>query len=185
MAAPKTASQSTVEALQARGFEKWLRATGRHLAEAPELDGLTRDPGGSHHRFLIQVPDGWSVASTVRNHWDTWLSWWHYAEHHKQDNYFNPTWIKRHQKNHTKAYFPDPYRLFGQYDQRNVTLRFETLEDDLSEWLGEEVKLRLLNPSKSREARGDYWRYDDETRAFVAQRFEREIEELGYEWPGP
>jgi hypothetical protein len=161
LASPKTASKATKEALRPFGFEK---VKGHHTV--PE-----EHPGPN-----------WTVFTTVRNHWDAWVSWFFFSG--PRGLPFGKAWIRRwlHQQ---QGYYPHPslgmYWLYTRMADR--VFKYENdLERDLQLLISPELVLPKVNVGTLRKGR-DYRRfYDDETREYVGKQFATEIEDYGYEF---
>ncbi len=159
LAAPKTASKATKEAIRPFGFEK---VKGHHTV-------FETHPG----------PD-WTVFSTVRNPWDVWVSWFFFSG--PRGLPFGIEWIDRWRDQQSK-YYPDPNSLFGLYaGQSDVVLRFEHLQTDLNGLFGHEVPIPRVNVGPVRKERHYSQFYDDATRDHVATVYAEEIEKYGYEF---
>ncbi len=181
IANPKTASVAVKNVLlEHLEFEQYCHRTQQSIMEA---FGLSVDvAGGSHHvRLTAPAPDGWTVATGVRNHWKTLLSWW--TAHEQFEEPFTWGWIDKWIREHQRQYFPDPNRLFRHGDEfADTILRVEHLQEDLDDWVGGHVPLRRDNGSMKQITVDEA--YDEEARQYVAWRFADEIQEYGYEWPG-
>ncbi len=162
LASPKTASKATKEALRPFGFEK---VKGHHTV-------ISDHPG----------PD-WTVFTTVRNHWDAWVSWFFFSG--PRGLPFGVAWIKRWLQQQ-QQYYPHPSRgMYWLYtNQADKVLRYEHLQEDLYDLFGWPAypapELTPVNVGALRKGRHYSRFYDDETREFVAEQFADEIEKYGY-----
>ncbi len=176
LANPRVASKSTAEALLSVGFA--------------QVDNVCASPSGLHHLTVAESKRdfaGWTVFTTVRNHWDTVASWllhwsdvadvpaggrlWTVDEVRGALD-VNP-WVGEHTLWHRHR------------GDTNALLRFENLDDDLRLvlWYHGGINMPSLSRVGAGEVRGGrpYQEFfDDETRDYVGQRFGDEISTLGY-----
>ncbi len=156
LASPKTASKATKEALRPLGFEK--RA--------------------GHHTVMPHPGPGWTVFTTVRNHWDAWVSWFFFAG--PRGLPFGQSWIERWLANQ-RGYYPWPQEMYGLYTREaDRVLRYEHLQEDLNDLFQREVPLPVVNEGVLRKHRPYQPFYDEQTRLWVGQNFSEEIERYGY-----
>lgn len=174
LAHPKTASKATRQLLEELGFIRY-----------PEGDDYPMDaaetPTG-HHRGLWSHPGpGWFVFTTIRDPWDTWVSW--YCFHNPSHLPFGVEYIELLVDRYPHFY-PEPDQLWALHTVfADRVMRFETLEQDLADVLGQPVVLPRVNVGAARRATKKLHYsefYDDETREYVGSRFKHEIEEYGY-----
>lgn len=162
LAMPRTASRACCEALKRIGA---VCVDGHHQTD----------------KYKRVVQEGDLVISTVRNHWDWFVSFWHLNGCPGNFGRFVPRlcresrWINR---NPTCT----ECRLFWQYvPLSTVILRYERLKDDLNYTL-----LTHGFPTVELEQMGDakpqpyQTYYDDTTREYVQSRFRKEIAKYGY-----
>jgi len=174
LASPKTATKATKEYLRLFDFYKT----------------------GTHHDTLTAHPTGdWTVFTTVRNPWDLWVSWFYYSGYRMGT--FSLPWLKAWQKRHS-TYYPYSNNLFGFYTQyADRILRFETLQDDLHDLLGDypgydnyTVELPRINIGANRltqrrsgteeyHYREEYEKHP-EVRDYIAKQYAEEIALYGY-----
>jgi hypothetical protein len=126
---------------------------------------------------------GYTVAATVRNHWDHLVSWWcHNPQGFGKEclGHFD-LWVFRF-ATQGNAYHA-PHDRFGRYTEwADVVLRYETLKDDLERLLGESVRLNRIGESD----RKPYQHYfSRELAEFVGWWWEDEIERYGYTFEDP
>lgn len=118
------------------------------------------------------------MFTTVRNHWDAWVSWWGYSS--RDGEQFDRDFIDRILTRQTK-YYPDPHRLWGLHSPfADRIVRFEDLQAGLDDVWGGPVPLPHHNISKKRERRPYHEFYTPKLRSWVARHYAEEIEELGY-----
>lgn len=195
LAPPRTASRSVVAMLAEHGFVK-TETGGRHDVILEPVPGWT----------CTDFPAEWErVIVTVRNHWDTLVSWWGY---HTTAEAFRDTWghytfsewlaefWKRPQETGV-GLFAAPPRMWSQWLDHSCcslhVVRFETLEADLRRVLPFEFgELPHIRHDWGR--RGRHYRefYQDvhaaerarQLKASIAHRvsveYAEEIAELGY-----
>jgi predicted deacetylase len=157
LAAPRTASKATSQALLARGATLF----------------------GSHHS-IEDLPPGWVIASTVRNHWDAMISWWFKNGKIGKFEEFLPRFCLNNPNfviNHT---------LWAKYiDKSTHILRFESLQRDLDavlEFAGiEPMKLPLVLDSKRENAPYQIF-YKRFAKDWVQNYFNDEIQKYGYKF---
>jgi hypothetical protein len=173
LAHPRTASNATADALLRIGFRKQDNPSDHHS----QLH--------DHGKGSIITPDNrseWLVFTTVRNHWDTVVSWafkrykscdppgWD-AEDIEKLLAPNP-WVKEHTLYHLHL------------DDADVILRYETLRQDLQKVLGGSgirmPRLFKKNVSERRRGRKYHDLFTPEGVEYVGQRFKVEIDRLGY-----
>lgn len=149
------------------------RAT-RHM-----LYGLGFQHRGNHHAPLEDHPGtGWTVFSAVRNHYDAWASWWCKSG---GGNPLTPAWIESLVEGR-RQYWPDPDLMWGLHSGVcDVLLRFETLEADLSDLLGEPINLPKVGGER-RDGRAYRDVIPAPAHAYIGTRYAPEIAELGYSW---
>jgi hypothetical protein len=176
LAHPKTASKATRQLLEGLGFE-----TPYDESLSPVVAGET--PQG-HHQGLMEHPGaGWRVFTAVRNHWDTWVSWYYF--HGPKGLPFGPEWIELFLGRYVQ-YYPEPDRLWALHDTfADQIIRFERIEQDLASVLREPVTLPKVNLGDARLAtkKKHYSEfYDEATRDYVAARWKDEIKRYGYSY---
>ena len=168
LAHPRTASRSTKEVLLNLGF-----TTHRgHHGGPKKLD----DDRYNELRFFC----------TVRNHWDTFASWFVNKTGVEKDRSLTREWIEKWVSRHTRKapFYCEHNRLFFFLVQvpGTIYLYYEHLDADLNQLLKRhgfpEVELPWV---KDRRKSRDFQRlYTDEARDFVAWYFADEISEMGY-----
>ncbi len=182
LAQPRTASKSTAEALQSVGF---VDNTGRVCAS----------PSGLHHLTIgeskLDIGTEWTVFCTVRNHWDTVVSWacnlaggLGYADASELD------WsLKRIREVADNCPWIGECTLWHRHlRDANALVRFETMQGDLSRILaGGGLTMPPLphvdEPTVSLRAGRHYSEFlNDDTANYIADRFAEEIERFGYEY---
>ena len=194
LAHPRTASNSTAAALMTVGFEKVV--PGDHhsrLSEAGPLMGLI-DPVDRY-----EARSQWATFTTVRNHWDTVVSWM-FAKYGGDDPL--TVWNLERFCLVLGERFPfarsGPRRFTRQNpwvgdstlwsrhgNDADITIRFERLAFGLTAVLnahGVSVPEALphLMKSDARDGRPYQDFYTPQTRSYVADRFGAEIERYGY-----
>lgn len=125
---------------------------------------------GSHHQ-VGPIPEGYTVATTVRNHWDMLASY--YAKDNP-DLDFGP-YLK--EVIVTQDYFR-PSRLYPHTDIAGVVLRYESLQRQLYELIDDRATLSRDNVSLYVHPP-----WTKGLRAWVYDRYQDEIEALGYGTP--
>lgn len=158
LAHPRTASVATAQALQRVGF----------LPSAVKRSGRHHDP-------LDDERQGWRVLTTVRNAWDAAVSWVFFRCKGEP-----PSWDLDTFKTHLgelNHYIRDG-RMWWHLEQATRVLRFERLEGDLADEVGE-LGLPRVNVSADRHGRHYRDFYMPETRDFVGELFAPEIAALG------
>ena len=171
LAAPKTASVSTGEALVEYGFDRTLNHHGL-LEQAKTYYDITNE---------------WKILTTVRNHWDTIVSWCMFRPYIRKTYGVCIDGVKHLMKcdaHLIKAKSLGDF-LGGQFWWQHAPyathiLRFETLQEDLNAALGFDLSLPHENKSEHREDRPYQEFYDEETKEFVAKLFSKEIKQYGY-----
>jgi len=173
LAAPKTASKATASVLRERGFK-----LAKHLPNSHPVKVLGTKTH-SHHQTLTEHPgEGWTVFTTVRNHWDTFVSWFTYQN--KTGVQFDEAYIDRIASGYP-MYYPDDDKLWSQYTRfADAVLRYESLQEDFNRMLGRATAIPRVNISPGRGGRHYSVYYDDALRLYVAERFREEIEDYGY-----
>jgi hypothetical protein len=175
LAAPRTASIATKDALIKIGFRK--------KCFCPSGDGTHAWNCGKHHATLrlLSERDKWTVFTTVRNHWDTAISWYFYNNSGERSLFriddikhaFDNGWTKPH------ALW---YLHTGNADR---ILKYESLDADLNAVLKAvglpAVEVPHVHLSANRDGRP--WRsfYDQEGYEYVKKRFWDEIVQYGYD----
>lgn len=158
LAHPRTASRATRDALIERfGFRRQ----------------------GQHHSTLGEHPDGWTVFTTIRNHYDAWASWYckNARNGERMDAAFVEGFVGRKDR-----YFPVEGRMWGLHaGVADVLLRYESLEADLSALLGADVTLGRVG-GEDRNGRDYREIIEPSAHAYIGYRYEAEIEEYGYGW---
>lgn len=165
LAFPRTASKATSSALSTQA-------------------GFSRSP--NHHGRLWQAESFYPinndtlVLTTVRNHFD-WFVSYAFMVHRI------PLTVKvLSDMSSTRLTYIDTEGWLFDYHRLQAThvARFEHLEEDVNKFLSirgiRPVRIRLQNYSKSRKFRHYSEYYNSETRAFIEDKFGKEMEELGY-----
>ena len=156
LANPRTASTSTAAALLEIGFEK----VGLH--HSPNLAG--------------RLGQGWLTFSTVRNHWDTAVSW--VMAHNLEMSVESLRQVLDNE-------YTSSHEMWN-YHRQDITMRYE----DLSMWLNMILVGRGLpraylprrNVSVNRAGRHYSELHTPETRFYIGHRFGDEIMRLGYRY---
>jgi hypothetical protein len=160
LANPRTGSESVANALKA--LPDWEQFGDHH----------TTPPDAPH----IDLQRGWSVATTVRSHWDTFPSWLHFHWRERVE----PFTVESLEQIVQATPWITPTSLFGlMLPYANVVLRFETLDDDLRLWLGAPLDRAHLGQSILRRPAAFYWT-DKDAVAWVVARYGYELREWGY-----
>lgn len=162
---PRTASVATEQMLDGRGFVDPAPDLDKH---AP-LSDLTEHTG--------QDLTEWSVATTVRNHFDALVSW-SFVEYASLP--FGVDWLERFVESCVYATESALYPLH--LTAADVLLRYEQLERDLSAWLSTDVELGRAHVSEGRNGREYQQFYDTPSRKWVQDRYGGEMNNLGYGW---
>ena len=152
LAMPRTASKATRDALMKIGFEQ----------------------RGSHHTIEEIHPDD-AVITTVRNHWDWFVSFWFLNQQPTKFHKFVRTtinhseWIRRGE-------------LYWQYAPLAThLLRYETLQRDFNNMASLcGLPLTWLQQNGPKKPRAYQTFYRHETRVLVHQTFKDEIDHYGY-----
>ena len=165
LAHARVASRSTELALERVGFET-VFGLGRHAQLYDKASPVTRE-----------ARDAWTVATTVRDHWDAAVSWilWDLVEKPlHRDPWSIPELerVFRMAKNYIRG-----DQMYGLHlDDADVILRFETLEADLVSWVG---PLELEHRGRS-DRRAELGNMTLEAYAYIGSRFANEIDLLEY-----
>ncbi len=166
LAHPRTASTATAALLQTKGFEP---SHGHHSRMWTPGCPITRGEWADY-----------TVFTTIRNHWDTVVSWLHstLGTHLKEmpligvDDLetLNPQYVHAHE-------------LWWMHTaDADVVLRYETLNEDLSRVLGMKVEVPFKNVSSRRNDKHYSHFYTHYARKFVGVKFAKEIAECRYEF---
>ena len=171
LAHPRTASRATSEALvQQAGFIKQVKP---------------RSQIGDHEGIHENIPDDWIVFTTVRNHFDTLVSWYfHKNPRPSEKPPFDKGFIQR---SLATCYFPILDRMWGMHRPlASHVLRYERLDAELNALLEYRglgpVELPELGVSENRQNRSYRIFYDEPAREYVEDRFHIEMAELNYSW---
>lgn len=140
-------------------------------ATATALMAIGFEKVGRHHE-AVEIEGKWVSFGVVRNHWDAALSW--------VLAYNYPMTVGSLEVALDNEYISEN-KMWG-YHSPDIVLRYETLEQELNDFLPAPVKLPIENASLNRKGRHYREFYDAETRCYVWDRFKDEIRELGYEW---
>lgn len=162
---PRTASVATERMLDAMGF----------VDPAPRLD--KHAPISELEDYTGQTFTGWSVATTVRNHFDALVSW-SFVEHPSIP--FGLDWLETFVESCVYVTGSALYPLH--LETADVILRFERLESDLSEWLNVGVELGRAHVSEKRGGRPYQEFYNEDSREWVQRQYGAEMDDLGYGW---
>lgn len=166
LAHPRTASNSTAQALMTVGFEG----------------------DGSHHLYQsYRHVEGYASFCTVRNHWDAVASWLCHT-HELTESAVNPhTWSVADIEKALDNSWIDSDRMWFHMERCANVLRFEDLSSDLGNLLTlaglPNPELPHLGFNATRDSRPASAFFKASTREYVATRFADEIRELGYEAP--
>jgi hypothetical protein len=169
LAHPRTASRATSEALtEQAGF------ITKHE---------NRSQLGHHARMYEKIPSDWLIFTTIRNHFDTQVSWY-FKDGARDKPPFDEGFIKR---NLTTLYFPIRNRMWGLHGRRaNHLIRYENLDDELNSLLESRglgpVELPRIGVSENRQNRSYEPFYDKPAREYIESRFRNEMAELKYSW---
>lgn len=162
------------------------RTASRAVAEALK-DQLGFVMYGEHHDGPEQGYDmkGFTPFSTVRNHWDTVISFWYNVRMHQKQAIPSLGWLASYFSKNRGYFWPG--RMFKFREVEGITLlRYEHLERDLNHILGVQdlgpVELPKVGVSEEREGRHYSRFYDHDTRHFVQWCFLPEITALGYQF---
>lgn len=178
LAHPRTASQATAWALmQQVEFVKVLPDGDR----VREVQGQHHDGPPAELAERVQR-EGWTVLTTVRNHYDALVSWWYYRNRPQGLDRF----VRELPWMHT-GYFPEPREMWALHSGLATrVLRYERLQRDLTRALERvalgPVHVPTVNVSEERTRRAYRPYYDEATRRWVRHWWGEEMEELGYEW---
>lgn len=176
LAHPKTASQSTKAVLLDDGFV----LSDKMGDSRPSKCGSKRT---GHHRELVEHPGPeWTVVTTIRNHFDAWVSWWAYSSRDGEE--FDPDFIRRI-RDRNPMYWPEENLMWGMHGRfADRILRYESIENDISVLLGKDVTLPRKNVSKKRRERPyrEFYDGNEETREYIQSLFGDEIQRYGYEY---
>ena len=160
---PRTASRATAEALKRVGFFN----VQSHARLFSEWGPVTPD---NRHE--------WDVACTVRNHWDTMVSWifWDHAGRKKPTPQpWDVAELERVLKL-TKNYVTGG-TMFMHLESANFVMRYETLERDLRTWCGAQLEDRV-GVSAGRDGRHYTHFLGTEERIYIGRRFSAEISSM-------
>lgn len=156
-------------------------ATSDVLVERYGFDGPNR---GDHHRPLQEPPgDGWFIFTTVRNHFDAFVSMWF---HWSQPTPFGREFIEHSWLNH-QTLFPCHKQLYGLHAPVcNRLLRYERLNEDLNALLRqrglEPCKIPWKNDGIRRQKVPYQTICDHESRLYIEDRFREELRQLNYKY---
>jgi hypothetical protein len=146
---------------------------------------------GNHHSRIFDKPSPvngsnvseWIILTTIRNHYDTMVSWAAQNVPTSQKEFLTLTAPELERVSSKESKYIRPHSLWWMHlPHTTEVLRFESLNQDLSRVLGCEVELPVSNVSKRRGGRHYREFYTPEARAYVAGRFKEEMEECGYGW---
>ena len=153
----------------------WLRERfnfadheGRHSngAELQVCSASEFDPRwGNHHgmdlKYFEQLKaQGYTSFTVIRNPWDHMVSWYHGSGRsnidfrhfvHHFDEIVHYTWPEK---------YPGNMQILTEFSDR--VARFENLEPDLSEIMGEKVELGTFNECRNRKPYPEYYKGKDE-----------------------
>ena len=172
LAHPRTASVATSIALKHAGFEKLEPPSDHHSRLWDEGTPVTRANRAT-----------WTVFTTVRNHWDTVVSWM--FRRFRTRTAEEILWDVETMRTALDVRWVNDSRLWWLHgDDADTILRYETLERDLRQLLAEHgivlPHLNVLNASSNRQTR-EYRRfYVPATQDYVASRFGDEARRFGY-----
>jgi hypothetical protein len=179
LAHPRTASISTGHALKRLGF---ICPQGHH-----DTLGYGLSIAAEKGYELDLASDGdWTIATTIRYHLDSLVSWWHYLGRKVPLDPGFVDYIIRVNRNFD--YFPIEREWFGLHrHQADTLLRFERIEDDLNRWLRARgfASVPLPHDGGTLRPSGVPFKFfvDRTTADYIAGRYGDEIEELGYPDP--
>lgn len=183
LAHPRTASVSTARALQAIGFEKLGGDHHMRLwTEGRKRPAHLPDPKPWGETLVNRENrDTWTVFTTVRNHFDTAVSWIFLKARGNPIEWSVETFQRALDYNH----WVEPNRMFGLHlDDADIVLRYECLESQLRILLGahglELGPLPRMNTSQARAGRPYRAFYRAPTREYIEERFSQEMSELRY-----
>jgi hypothetical protein len=179
LAHPKTASHSTVAALEPLGFSECFPIEGHHapLHEKRLLN-----------RYKWPARSKWTVFTTIRNPWDWAVSLAFARRKFQQREIPAVEWTVEMFKDVLKpCFYIQENRMFALHaDVADVILKFENLDEELNELLRQcdlgPVSLQTLRPTPWRENKHYREFHTDETRDYIAERFKDEIAQYGYEF---
>lgn len=175
LAHPRTASTSTRDALLKIGFHD---------------NPLTRPRLSHHTRLSKKLSPDWIVFTTVRNHYDTIISWY-FKDNVWKDQPLNVEWLDRFLGSEDEIHdWVGGKRLWSMHLPFTThILRFENIQQDLNDVLALRglgpAKMQLANVSTHRHKQHYTEVFDKKTRRYVYDRFGEEMEELGYHWELP
>jgi hypothetical protein len=168
LASPRTGSRSVSHYLETvHGADPWGKRTrrqGHHSTDEKMLAALRAK--------------GYTVAATVRNHWDHLVSWFTHTDKGfgKECVGRFDLWVFRF-ATQGNAYHKGHDR-FGRFTEHaDVILRYENLESDLAELVGTKAKLTRIGYTP-REPYQSY--FTPEVAEFVGMWWRDEIERYGY-----
>lgn len=169
----RTGSQSTGTILETLGFEQV----------------------GDHHSYAgVENLEDYSFVTTVRNHWDVFVTWYAEMAFMRSELRWTPApqevtaefmddWMSKN-----RGYYPRTDRLWrfiwDDLPGPLTVLRFENLETDISKWISDNgIGPMKYMPLKGRSARPrDPYQnhYTPESRRWVQDRFAEELDRLSY-----
>jgi hypothetical protein len=130
--------------------------------------------------------DQYLVFTTVRNHWDICVSWVARRSRLKVPSYHLEAFQRLLGKDNRWLTDDRIYWLHAKFADELV--RFENLEADVARVLAMRglgpVAIAHHNVTKRRNGRPYQEFYDEETKAYIGERFAEEIAELGYAYEG-
>lgn len=167
LAQPRTASRAVAH----------LLTTQFGAVDTPTQGSLF---GAGHHsagaEYVQQYRDkGYLTFTVVRNHWDIIVSWWFNNNRSPDWSEWLDYWLyantNRWKRPHQLYWFMQP--------MADQVLRYETLQDDLSELLRTQITI----PEMGLSPRSHYSHYyTPETAAVVRAHYWQEIEHYGYSY---
>lgn len=180
LAHPRTASVCTATALKKVGFKKMEPPSDHHSQLWDRGTPVTRE-----------TRDGWTVFTTVRNHWDAAVSWAfkrYYRHGMNPDPPWGPEAFDYALDWHANRWVKEDTLWHLHAPDADLIMRYENLDDDLASVLGDaggDVP-ELVPHNVSREREGAHYAecMTDEGREYIGDRFAAEIERYGYEWDG-
>lgn len=189
LATPHTASCATTEALGMQLDNAIATHISNVMRKAKHVfPGAGRTHHHTHQQMLDLYPEMFQgteiTCTTIRHPCDLIVTWWLRQRDVIAAGLHRPILFPEFVRTCDEK-TPGPYLRDGKifWQQADVYLRYETLQQDLNEFLTNlglpHVTLKPVNVTADKRDWRTY--YDDQTIAVVVERFGKEAQEFGYE----